>query len=144
MIFLKCLIYSRWKLVSWSMNIHQESSSILKPMNLLLGLWLDFLGLVLLALNYRSPQTLNRFTIACSQPVLFKLQFLCYSWINSILLANCLKGWQNKRQSFYFTFIGPLLSSLSSASLGLFFLTTSLLLDSNFRPTITYKSKSFL
>ena len=90
LIFPKRLIYSRWKLVPWSTNIHQESLSVFKPMNLLLGLWLDFLVFALLALKYSPPQTLKRLTVACSQPVFLELQFLCSSWITSICGNSCL------------------------------------------------------
>ena len=42
LISIKRLIYRRLRLISLPKNICQESLPILKPMNLLLGLWLDF------------------------------------------------------------------------------------------------------
>lgn len=66
------------------MHICQESLPILKPMNSLLGFWLDFPLFALLAQKYSPPQTLNRLACSLLQPVLPELQFLCYSQINSI------------------------------------------------------------
>ena len=47
--YVKHLIYRRSSIISWSMNIHQESLSIFKPKNLLLELWSDSSLFALLA-----------------------------------------------------------------------------------------------
>ena len=57
----KCLIYRRQKLIPQTMNIHQESLPILKPMNLLLGFWLDSPLFALFDHKNSSSQTINRF-----------------------------------------------------------------------------------
>lgn len=42
------------------MHLHQESLPILKPVNILLALWLDFPAFAFRAHKYSQPQTLNR------------------------------------------------------------------------------------
>lgn len=72
--FHKCLLYRRLRLISQPTDLHQESLPILGPMNLLLGLWLDFHLFLFFAHKY----SLQARRLACS------LQFLCYFQINSI------------------------------------------------------------
>ena len=71
----KRLIYWRLRIISWVMNICWKSLPILKPMNLLLGLWLDFLLFALLAHNKNPPQTPNWLVWSLSQHVFPKLLF---------------------------------------------------------------------
>lgn len=81
----KCLIYRRQKLISWLMNIHQESPPTLKPMNLLLGLCLDPPHFAFLAHNkYSPPQAFNRLACSLLQHAFLILQFFCYFWIKSV------------------------------------------------------------
>ena len=77
-IFTKGLIYRR-RPISWPMTICIESGPIGKPKNLLLGPWLDFPLIVLLA---SKPST--DLPITLLQHVFPELQFLCYSWTSSI------------------------------------------------------------
>lgn len=60
----------------WTIE-HPPKISILKAMNLLLGIWLDFPFFVLFAYEYSLPQTLNGFTYSSLQYVFPKFQFLC-------------------------------------------------------------------
>ena len=79
-----CLIYRRpWRprLISWPMNVCQESFWILQPVDLLLQVWLGFPLLHSLPLNIDWP---NRLICSLVHFVCPELQFLCYSQINSI------------------------------------------------------------
>lgn len=80
----KCLIYRRLKLIHWPMNIGQESLFILQPMNLLLEFLLDLPHCARLAYKHSLPQALHRLLCSLLQHQFPKLQFFCYSWINSI------------------------------------------------------------
>lgn len=60
----KCLIYWRQSLIFWPTSIRQESLPLLKPMNWLLELWLDWPLFVLLAHKYRPPPNLKE--LVCS------------------------------------------------------------------------------
>lgn len=84
LIFYKCLIYRRSRLASWPMNICQESCPILKPMNLLLGLQLDFPIFVLLTHKYSHPKPSMNLPVACYRMHLLELHFLSYFQVNSI------------------------------------------------------------
>lgn len=64
------------------MTTYQESLPFLKPINLQLGLWLDFLLFVLLAHRYSLPQTLNGLACSLLLHVFLELQLLCYFQIN--------------------------------------------------------------
>lgn len=66
------------KLISWPLNIWQESLPILKPMNLLTRTCLDFLLFALLAQKYNSPQIFNglpRAYCTCISPIAIPLLF---------------------------------------------------------------------
>ena len=59
------------------MNIQQKSLPILKPMNLLLELWLDLSLFALVACKYSPPQALNRHVCVLRQHAFPELQFPC-------------------------------------------------------------------
>lgn len=61
------------------MNVCQESLPILTPVNLLLGLWLDFTIFALLAHKNSPPQILDGLTCIVTQFTCPELQSLSYS-----------------------------------------------------------------
>lgn len=68
-----------------------RSISVLhKPMNLMLGLGLDFPLVALLAHEYNPPKSLQGFVYSLLKPAFNQLQLLCYSRINSILANSSL------------------------------------------------------
>lgn len=74
----KCLNYWRQSLIFWPRSIRQESFPLLKPMNWLLELWLDWPLFVLLAHKYRPSPNLNELVCSLLQHRFPKLQFLVY------------------------------------------------------------------
>lgn len=75
----KRLPYRRLKTTSWPMNICQQSLPILKPMNILLGLWLGCPFFALLDCVYRqtapNPQrTLLQLATACISQISIPLR----------------------------------------------------------------------
>ena len=81
---IKCLMYKSPRLISWLLNTHQESFPILKPMNLLFGLWLGFPLFALRAYKSSPLLTLTGLAYSWCQHAFPELQSLCYSRINSI------------------------------------------------------------
>lgn len=81
---IKCLMYKSPRLISWLLNTHQESFPILKPMNLLFGLWLGFPLFALHAYKSNPLLTLTGLAYSWCQHVFPEFQSLCYYWINSI------------------------------------------------------------
>lgn len=66
------------KLISWPLNVWQESLPILKPMNLLTRTCLDFLLFALLAQKYSSPRSSMaslKLTALCISPIAIPLLF---------------------------------------------------------------------
>lgn len=83
-VFHKCPTDKKSELVSWAMSIHKESFPHSQSMNVLIGLWLDFPLFGLFPQKYSPCQTLSRLTCSLLWLAFSKLQFLCYSQINSI------------------------------------------------------------
>lgn len=76
-------INTRQRLISWPIDICQESLPILKSMNLLFGRSLDISFFVFLDHKYSLTYTLNRVACNLVQHAFCELKFLCFSQINS-------------------------------------------------------------
>lgn len=87
------------ELTSSPMNTHQESLLIPKPMNLLLGLWLDFPLFAFLVHEHSPPQTFNGLTSSLLYFAFHELQLLAIpKWTQFVVIETCLNltysGWQ--------------------------------------------------
>lgn len=101
----RSLIYRRMKLIFWPINIHQEYLVILKPMVLLLGLWLDHFSSYTFSINTVCPKSSTDMHKA--EFAFPKLQFLFYSRVK-------LHVWPFKLASVYlFIYADNLFSNAS-------------------------------
>lgn len=86
LIFHKCLIYRRPKFLSQSMSIHQEPLPLLKPMDLLLALWVVSPYFILL--THKTVYPINELTCSFPQFVCPVLQFLFFYQINTVFITQ--------------------------------------------------------
>ena len=88
LIFHKCLIYRRPKFLSQSMSIHPEPLPLLKPMDLLLALWVVSPYFILF--THKTVYPINELTCSFPQFVCPVLQFLFFCQINTAFLFDIL------------------------------------------------------
>lgn len=86
LIFHKCLIYRRPKFLSQSMSIHPEPLPILKPMDLLLALWVVSPYFILF--THKTVYPINELTCSFPQFVCPVLQFLFFCQINTVFITQ--------------------------------------------------------
>lgn len=107
LISIKCPIYPRPSLTASPMNIQQESLPFLKPVNLLLGLWLNLPFIALLGHKYLN--ILPRCWLDQPRACIAQVVSLCYSQL-SFRSRQHTSPWVRNPGTVH---LGPLLQSVS-------------------------------
>lgn len=107
LISIKCPIYPRPRLTASPMNIQQESLPFLKPVNLLLGLWLNLPFIALLGHKYLN--ILPRCWLDQPRACIAQVVSLCYSQL-SFRSRQHTSPWVRNPGTVH---LGPLLQSVS-------------------------------